>query len=709
MTAQGFRPLERIIDVYLPSQQVEKVRAAYLFSEQAHAGQSRLSGDPYISHPLEVGCILGEMHMDYQTLCAAMLHDVLEDTEVQKDEICHRFGKEIAELVDGVTKLERIRFDNYAQAQAGNLLKMLMVMSRDIRVILVKLADRLHNMLTIQALPDEKRRRIARETLQLYAPVAQRLGINGLRLQLEDLGFGALYPLRYKVLRDRIKKRRGGRRSVVGRIKRVIDERLKQEGIEATIIGREKHLYGIYKKMQHRHLSFDEVSDVHAFRIVTQSINDCYLTLGAIHNLYKPVPGKFKDYIAIPKSNGYQSLHTVLFGPRSLPLEVQIRTESMDRIADAGIAAHWLYKSQEERDQHGVHQQTRQWLREVLELHKAAGDPEEFLEHVRVDLLPDEVYLFTPKGEIVKLPSGATVIDMAYAIHTDIGNRCTGAVVEGQPVPLSTRLESGQTVKILTSPMGEPSPAWLDFVVTARARANVRQYLKHLKLGEARLLGKRLLEPQLRSRSISTEKFKEEHLEEILKKHGLESAEQLFEEVGLGNLSAPLIAREPSSAPGAEDAPETASESTDGRTLVIQGAEGMVVNFAKCCYPIPGDLILGHTSTGRGIVIHRETCKNRGDYRKNPEKWLHVEWGKKIERDFLAGIRLNVLNQQGTLATVAAAISEYKANIVNVGMSDNWDRNTTMNFEIEVHDRPHLARVMQGLRRIRQVTRIVRI
>ncbi len=697
--------LSNLISRYLKPEQVEKVQRAYQFGAKAHEGQQRKSGEPYIFHPLEVAHILGEMHMDHQTLVAAILHDVIEDTPTAKEEISRKFGKEVAELVDGVSKLTQINFDSYAEAQAHNFRKMMMAMTNDIRVILVKLADRLHNMRTLGALPADKRRRIARETLEIYAPIAQRLGLNKLRLELEELGFQALYPLRYRILSEQVRKARGNRKEIVNKIRAALRRRLRQEKIPAQIFGREKHLYGIYQKMRGKGLSFSEVYDVYAFRIIVEAVDTCYRVLGTVHNLYKPVPGKFKDYIAIPKSNGYQSLHTVLFGPYGVHIEVQIRTREMEDVAEAGIAAHWLYKSGGGRDASSAHKRTREWLRGVLEMHRTAGNPEEFLENVKVDLFPDAVYLFTPKGEIMELPKGATAVDMAYHIHTDVGNQCVGVRIDKRLAPLGTRLQTGETVEIITAPGARPNPAWLNFVVTAKARANIRHYLKNIQRNEAGALGKRLLNRELESLGKTGDDLGDTAFEQIAKQHKLAGKEALLEGIGLGNLMPLLIARELTAADSGD------SSKLNGKhnlPLSIKGTEGMVVTFPKCCYPIPGDPIQGFVSAGRGIVIHHQSCKNIAEYRNQPDKWINVEWEKDIDRDFLASVRLDVTNQRGVLATLATTIADQEANIVNVEVKDRGDRYTTLKFEIEVKSRQHLAQVMRRLHGIKHVTRISR-
>ena len=692
---------------YLKDYEVRRVHDAYEFSDDAHEGQSRMSGESYIHHPLAVAGILADLHMDYQTLMAALLHDVIEDTPTAKDEIQKKFGKHIAELVDGVSKLTQISFDSKEEAQAHNFRKMIMAMSNDIRVILVKLADRLHNMRTVGVLPPEKRRRIARETLEVYAPIAQRLGINSIRLELEELGFAALYPMRHRILAAQVKKARGHRKEIINKIRNALKRRLRQEKIPAQVVGREKHLYGIYLKMRNKGLPFNEVHDVYAFRIIVDSVDTCYRTIGTVHNLYKPVPGKFKDYIAIPKSNGYQSLHTVLFGPHGGPIEVQIRTREIDDVAEQGIAAHWLYKTGSHNDRRSTHKRAREWLKGIIEMQTTAGNPQEFLENVKVDLFPESVYVFTPKGTIIELPRTATAVDFAYAIHTHVGNSCVGVRVDRRLAPLGTHLTTGQTVEIITAPGAHPNPAWLNFVVTAKARSNIRHYLKDLKHNEAIALGKRLLNRELEPYDLNFASINKMRLRRILAEYGMKDEQELLHEVGLGNRMAPLVARQLLGDDGTTTVPKK-HNGKDSMPLMIKGTEGMVIKFPKCCLPIPGDPIRGFVTTGRGIVIHNQTCPNISEYRNHPEKWVNVEWENNIQGDFPTNIRVDVTNQRGVLATIASTIANQDANIIHVGTTDNDDRYTTLKFVIEVHNRQHLARIMRRLRSIKHVSRISR-
>ncbi len=702
------------VRTYLLPEQVAQVRRAYDFGDEAHAGQHRKSGEPYIQHPLAVALILAEMHMDHETLIAAILHDVIEDTAIDRDRVSSEFGSEVAAIVVGLSKLTQLEFESQAETQARNFQRMLMAMADDIRVILVKLADRLHNMRTLGALAPEKRRRIARETLEIYAPIAQRLGINGIRLELEDLGFATLYPLRYKTIRTEMMRIRGNRKEVVDKIKDRIKRHLRQERLVAHVLGREKHIYSIYEKMREKHLGFSGVNDVYAFRVIVDSVDTCYRALGVLHSLYKPVPGKFKDYIAIPKANGYQSLHTVLFGPFGVPIEVQIRTNEMDQVAEAGIAAHWLYKTGDGAAK-SANKRAREWLRGILEMQQQAGNSQEFLENVKIDLFPDEVYVFTPKGSIMALPRGATAVDFAYAIHTDLGSSCVACRINRQLAPLRTPLVTGQTVEIVTAPGARPNPSWLTFVVTGKARATIRHYLKNLQSDEARALGKRMLERELESAGFSLATLESGGLSTVLSNLKLESIDRLYTEIGLGNRPAPLVVRllQPENLPAEDEASKArrrrrgASESSPV-PLAIRGTEGMVVTFPKCCYPLPGDSIIGFLTAGRGIVVHQQHCANVADYRSAPEKWIDVQWAPVVDREFSVELSLDVINRRGTLATIAAALADANANIEDVDISERNERNTNMRFVVTVRDRKHLADVIRMVRRVKTVVRVTR-
>ena len=699
---------------YLSPDQIKQVRQAYRFGAQAHEGQTRKSGEPYIQHPLAVANILAEMHMDHETLVAAMLHDVIEDTSLGKDRISDEFGSEVADIVDGLSKLTQIEFESHAEAQAQNFQKMLMAMADDIRVILVKLADRLHNMRTLGALAPEQRRRIARETLEIYAPIALRLGMNAIRLELEELGFQALYPMRHAVLTREVQKIRGNRKEVVTKIKNRIKRSLRQDDLVAHVVGREKHLYSIYNKMFEKGLRLAEVHDVHAFRIIVDSVDTCYRTLGVVHGLYKPVPGTFKDYIAIPKTNGYQSLHTVLFGPFGVPIEVQIRTNEMDQGAEAGIAAHWLYKAGDSAAK-SAHKRAREWLRGVIEMQRQAGDSQEFLEHVKIDLFPDEVYVFTPKGGILELPRGATAVDFAYAVHTDIGNSCVGCRIDHRLAPLRLALETGQTVEIVTAPGARPNPTWLNFVVTGKARANIRHFLKNLRHDEAALLGRRMIDRELERFGNQLDNLDQDRVKATLASFNLESMDELLSKIGLGVRPAPLVARalvndggEEAPVPQARKRKRRGKASEGPGPLLIHGTEGMVVTIPKCCYPIPGDPIIGLLTAGRGIVIHHLSCPNVVESRNAPDKWVDVEWAPELDKEFSAEIVLDVLNQRGVLATVAAGCADQNANIEGIELSERDEQHSTMRLVISVRNRKHLADVLKVVRSVLTVNRVHR-
>ncbi|AHK80171.1 (p)ppGpp synthetase [Ectothiorhodospira haloalkaliphila] len=696
------------LESYLEPDQVSEVYRAYLFGAEAHEGQTRLSGDPYIVHPLAVAKTMAEMRMDHRSIIAAILHDVMEDTHISKERIIEEFGEDVAELVDGVSKLTHLKFRSKAEAQAENFRKMMLAITRDLRVIMVKLADRLHNMRTLGVMRPDKGRRIARETLEIYAPIAQRLGMNAIRRELEVLGFASHNPLRYKVLQDAVKKSRGHRKEVMQKIETAICSRMEEAGIVSRIIGREKNLYSIYRKMQQKRLSFEEVFDVFAIRIVVTDVDACYRALGVVHNLYKPVPGRFKDYIAIPKANGYQSLHTVLFGPHGIPIEVQIRTEEMDRVAESGIAAHWLYKAGD-RQSASAQARAREWLKGVLEIQQAAGNSMEFLENVKVDLFPEEVYIFTPRGEIMELPKGATAVDFAYAVHSDVGNTCVAAKIDRRLAPLSTKLESGRTVEVITAPGARPNPAWLNFVVTGKARAAIRHYLKNLQQGEAVNLGRRLLDKALIGVGKSLEEIPPEQMQGLLEDLQLPNLDALLGDVGLGNRMATLVARRLCSDDADAEADEAEpSPAILGKPLAVKGTEGMVLSFAKCCHPIPGDPIVGVMSAGRGLVVHREQCRNVAEYRNKPDKWIPVAWSEDSTQEYAAAIRAQTANKRGVLANLASVIADMGSNIENVSFDERDGHASTITFTLSVRSRKHLADLMRRLRRVPEVLRISR-
>jgi guanosine-3',5'-bis(diphosphate) 3'-pyrophosphohydrolase len=699
----GISQLLDKLEAYLSPAQVERVREAYDFGAEKHQGQKRVSGEPYITHPVAVADILADLRLDADTLVAAILHDVIEDTPTAKAEIASIFGQVVAELVDGVSKLDQIQFKNRQEAQAESFRKMLFAMVRDIRVIMVKLADRMHNMRTLGVMPPVKRRRSARETLEIYAPIAERLGLYAVKLELEDLGFRALYPYRYKVLERELKRARGNQKEFVGKIAETFKGALRKAAIEAAVEGREKHLYSIYKKMQNKKISMNEMVDVYGFRIIVDNADTCYRTLGLVHALYKPMPGRFKDYIAIPRVNGYQSLHTTLFGPNGVPIEVQIRSEQMHRVAESGIAAHWKYKSGGDTFGGVEHDRAREWLASLVQIQEG-GSSEEFLENVKVDLFPDKVYVFTPKGKILRLPSGSTTVDFAYAIHTDVGNRCVAAKVDRRLVPLRTALRNGQTVEIITAKGATPNPSWSSFLVTAKARAAIRQYLKNLKKGDALELGKRLLRLALEEFSLNLKKIPAADINAVVKELNLKDSDELYEKIGLGERLAPLVARllQPMQEGG------DAGVAGSGGPLMIAGTEGLLVTYARCCFPIPNDPIMAYLSAGRGVMIHRQKCGNLAEYRKQPDKWLSVAWEGTHGRLFSSEIQLEINNRVGVLAAVASSIAGTETNIDQVSLEERDVNSSSLKFQIQVRDRKHLALVIKTIRGMPDVLRVYR-
>jgi guanosine-3',5'-bis(diphosphate) 3'-pyrophosphohydrolase len=696
----GVTQLINKLEAYLPPDQVEHIREAYEFGASAHEGQKRRSGEPYISHPVAVADLLADLHMDSQTIIAAILHDVIEDTPTLKDELAQKFGKEVAEIVDGVSKLDQVQFTSRAEAQAESFRKMLLAMVHDIRVIMVKLADRTHNMRTLGAMPPAKRRAIARETLDIYAPIANRLGIYNIKNELEDLGLKTLYPNRYKVIEKAVKTARGNQKQFVDKIRTAIEAALAKAGIKGRVEGREKHPYSIYQKMKRKRTSLNEIVDVFGFRIVVDSVDTCYRCLGIVHSLYRPMPGRFKDYIAIPRVNGYQSLHTTLFGPNGMPVEVQLRTEAMQQTAESGVAAHWQYKTGEADDNRAGHDRARAWIQHLVDMH--GGNSEEFLESVKVDLFPDKVYVFTPKGDIRRLPRGATPVDFAYAVHTDIGNRCVAAKIDRRLVPLRTPLRNGQTVEIITAKGATPNPAWTNFVVSAKARSAVRQYLKNMKKGEAAELGKRMLSQSLDELNLTYKSISEQQLNDLAHDLQLASANELLEKIGLGERLAPLVARRllPPAA--------VTSKVKDSGPLAIAGTEGLSVSYARCCFPIPNDPIMAYVTSGHGIVIHRESCGNLKSYRKQPDKWLSVVWQPAPEKFFATEIRVQVKSRIGILAAVASEIAATHTSIEKVTIDERDGGVSTEIFELLVTDRRHLAQVIKRLRKMPDVVSVSR-
>lgn len=696
------------LESYMPSTQINQVCRAYFYAEQAHTGQFRRSGEPYIIHPLAVAEILAEMNLDAQTLMAAMLHDVIEDTGVKKDALQVQFGDTVAELVDGVSKLTSIDFDSKAQQQAENFQKMAMAMARDIRVILVKLGDRLHNMRTLGSLKPEKRRRIARETLDIYAPIANRLGLHSLCVEMEELCFFAIYPMRAEMIRKAVRNARGQRAQLVEEISTNLRSKVKEHNINARVFGREKHLYSIYNKMREHSKPFSDIMDMFGFRLVTDSIDSCYRLLGLAHATYKPVSGRFKDYIAIPKANGYQSLHTLLIGQAGTPIELQIRTEEMEAMANYGIAAHWLYKS--EKSEHAGHQKARQWVQNLLELQQNAGSPMEFIEQVKVDLFPYEIYIFTPKGEILELPVGSTPIDFAYAVHTDVGNHCIACRINRQFAPLSSKLENGQTVQIIIGPHSQPSPSWLSFVTTSKARSNIRLFLKHQRQFESINMGKRLLEKALSLFGKSFADIDEQHIHSVLEETELNQFDELLEEIGTGNRVAGILARRLLAANKDTDIDLNAIDLSvvPDSPLAIRGTEGIAVNFAKCCSPIPGDPIVGNISTGRGLVVHIENCKNMQAHRDNPEKCIALSWDQNINNDFSVNLIIFQEKQSSMVVQLANEVHLAEASVESINVQESDARMSKISLQVNVNSRQHLARVIRRIRHLRGVNRIVR-
>jgi len=700
-----------LIAQYMEQEQVKEVYRAYLFGAQLHEGQQRISGEPYIYHPIAVARILAQMHMDVKSIVASILHDVLEDTPATRKLVEREFGTDVAHLVDGVSKLTNIKFKNKIEQQAENIQKVLLAMAKDIRVIMIKLADRLHNMRTLGPLRPDKRRRIAQETLEIYIPIANRLGIYTIRHELENLVFKAMYPTRYRVLEHAVEKAGGHRKELIDKINQALGARLVEMEIDSQIVSRKKHLFSVYNKMKDKQLPFSKVLDVYALRVLVDSVDDCYRVLGIAHNLFKPIPGRFKDYIAIPKSNGYQSLHTALYGPHGIPMEVQVRTVEMDKFAESGIAAHWLYKSPDEKGEITAHARARDWLTGILEMQQSAGDSLEFLENVKVDLFHDEVYVYTPEGDIMKLPRNATPVDFAYAVHTDIGNRCVAAKLDHSFAPLNTPLYSGQTVEIVTSPSSRPNAAWLNYVVTAKARSNIRNYLKNMQSDEAMSQGRRLLERCLKPLGMRLDDVKKKNIKTALEEYGFDDIAELLEDVGLGNRPPSLVVRKLVPERISDGDSEETKEMKSQSALAISGTEGMVVSYGRCCYPIPGDQIVAKLSKGRGIVVHRENCKNleASSKREHSDKYIDVQWADDASGDFTCEIKLEIENKSGLLARTATIVSDCGVDIENVYMEDRDGFSMNLFYLIKVSNRDHLAMLMRRLRRISSVMRITRL
>lgn len=686
---------------YLEPEHVIRVKRAYFYAEQAHMGQFRRSGEPYVTHPLAVANILASIHMDYESLMAAMLHDVIEDTGISKTAISDQFGATIADLVDGVSKLAKIEYETQAEKQAKNFQKMALAMAQDLRVIVIKLSDRLHNMRTLGVMPPEKKRRIAKETLEIYAPIAHRLGMNDWRIEFEDRGFAAMYPLRSVRLQASLNNVRGNRKTLVEQIQQSIELRLQRDHITALVIGREKHLFSIYSKMRNKHKSFKEIMDVYAFRVIVEDIDTCYRALGAVHNLYKPKPGEFKDYIAIPKENGYQSLHTVIIGKHGVPIEVQIRTKEMDELAGNGVAAHWLYKSEDEKSiGHGSHDRANRWIKRLLEIQQHTNSSVEFVENVKRDLFRDEVYVFTPKGEIIELPTGSTPVDFAYAVHTQVGNKCVACRINDRPASLFQVLESGQKIKIISSEKSQPNPNWLNFVVTAKARSAIRHYLKHQRHMESVELGKRMLARSLLHLDISLDSLSEDHLAALINLTKTETIEELYEEIGMGKRAALNVAKTLK--------PDADVHGITNAPITIDSSDSLLISFARCCRPIPGDPIVGHLSTGKGIVVHRDSCKNIIDLRNKKENISQTNWSLRISGEFLSEIRVDVLSERGIIASLATRISNTGTSIEGIQVDERDAEHSIITLMVAVKNRVHLANIMRTVRTMRSVERVIR-
>ncbi|WP_416306594.1 bifunctional GTP diphosphokinase/guanosine-3',5'-bis pyrophosphate 3'-pyrophosphohydrolase [Neptunicella sp. SCSIO 80796] len=695
-----FEGLKNKISEYLPPEQVADVERAFKVGREAHDGQMRSSGDPYITHPIAVAGILAEMRLDFETLVAAILHDVIEDTELTKSDLAEQFGDTVADLVEGVSKLDKLQFGSQKEAQVENFRKMIMAMVQDIRVILIKLADRTHNMRTLGALRPEKRRRIALETLEIYAPIAHRLGIHDIKNELEDLGFKAMYPMRYRALGAAVKQARGNRKEIIDNVYDEICSRLEEVKISALVMGREKHLYSIYRKMKNKELNFHEVMDIYAFRVVVESTDNCYRALGAMHGLYKPIEGRFKDYVAIPRTNGYQSLHTSLVGPHGIPVEIQIRTEEMDHMADKGVAAHWMYKQPGEEKGTTAQVRARKWMNSIIELQQSASSSFEFIENVKTDLFPDEIYVFTPDGRIIELPTGATAVDFAYAVHSDVGNSCVGVRVNRRTWSLSRALETGQSVEIITSPRAKPNANWLNFVVSAKARSYIRQYLKKQRSEEAISMGNRLLRHALGNTKL--EKIALKDIERVVKETKHSSFNALLADIGLGNELSAIIARRLVGESGEEI-------QTSGRRVAIKGTEGLLVSYARCCHPIPGDEVVALLSPGKGMVIHQNGCRNIARIvREEPNRVLEMHWDSEPQGEFKAALRVELINRQGTLATLTNTVVTNDSNIVSLQTEEKESNIYYIDMEITIHNRLHLANIMRKIRVMPEVQRVSR-
>lgn len=699
--------LTLILKEYLQPEEIDLVWRAYRLSNKAHEGQKRSSGEDYISHPVSVACIAAKFHLDAASIQAALLHDVVEDTQVTLEDIATQFSPQVAKIVEGLSKLDKIHFNDATHAQAENFRKMLLAMSQDVRVILIKLADRLHNMQTLEHLKPEKRLRIAQETIDIYSPIANRLGLNRMYQELEDLAFRYIHPLRYKTIHKAILSARGNRKEVVGKILDDINTKLKGFKIKATVSGREKNESSIHRKMIKKHTSFSQINDIYAFRVIVEDEKDCYLALGALHSLYKPIAGKFKDYLAIPKANGYQSLHTTLFGPFGTPLEVQIRTESMHNLAEAGVAAHWLYKT---NDSHitQLQQQTNQWLKKLLEIQSDESDSLEFLEHLKIDLFPDEVYVFTPKSKILALPKGSTVIDFAYAVHSDVGNHAVAAKINQTLVPLREEIVTGDHIEVMTAPLAKPNPAWLNFVITGKARSQIRGYLRNAESNDLIILGYSMLNNALKAFRIDPDSIKKKHWDKLILDYHLKSKDDVLVDIALGKKVNVMVAHQLTNIMDGVKKAKSQSKFLD--VITIKGSDDMAIELASCCHPIPGDPILGYINKDRGLIIHTHDCSTIKKYNLDPERWVDVEWEPNSDILYKVSLSVLVANETGMLAKMASAIAVASSNIENVSVEESDGSNfVNINFVVQVKNRLHLAEVIRSLRKITKVSRISRL
>ena len=699
--------LTQLIKTYLPKKEVDKVWEAYRFSEKAHSGQKRRSGEAYISHPVSVACIAARFHLDSQSIQAALLHDVVEDTEVTESDIEFRFGKQVSVLVKGLSKLDKVEFQDANEAQAENFRKMLLAMTQDVRVMLIKLSDRLHNMQTIQSLEESKKTRIAQETIDIYAPIANRLGLNNLYQELEDLCFEVLHPVRYKTIQKAIKASRGNRKEVIEKISNEISNKLNSVKTKSEITGREKNPASIHRKMLEDQTGFNQINDIYAFRIIVNDINDCYLTLGTLHSLYNPIPGKFKDYIAIPKANGYQSLHSTLLGPFGVPVEIQIRTKNMHQLAEAGVAAHWLYKT---KDAHvtDLQQKTNQWLKRMLEIQNDSSNSLEFLEHLKVDLFPDEVYVFSPDGKIFALPKNSSTIDFAYAVHSDVGNKAVSAKINQILVPLRTRLSTGDHVEIITSTLAKPNPTWLNFVITGKARSQIRNYLRSAESKDLIFLGEKMLNNALNAFHIHPTAIKKKHWNKLILDYHVESKDEILMDIALGKKVNVMVAHQLTNLMDGVASNKKQTKMLD--VITIKGSDDMAIQLANCCHPIPGDPILGYINKDKGLVIHTHDCKIVNELSLEHDRWVDVEWEPDSEKLFNVRLSVLVVNERGMLGKIASVIADAESNIDNVSLQDmDGSPFATLNFVVQVRHRLHLAELIRNLRKITKVNKITRV